>query len=505
MWRRATKTNFVRAAILLLLSALDHAHSYCWQAGKNPGFSRPPNVMQLEEDKVRVSWEGALVNEECADNYVVKYWRNVTPDDYKVSPIVPKGTHSADVEVTPRESYSFQAVAREEKGVIGGVDWNKSPVVRFKTTGREVREGCLQGEDDGAEVTFSGPPAVRQEDLDVVVLTWALEEKEEGVTCGRTMVTRVRYWPKAAPENATEFKARARTGEEGERARVRPAEPYVFQISLSPRQRGREEEILSPPAEFTTKPTKPYFSAPPTVKRVAAREGNSSVVASREGRETVTVRVSWGESLLAGHLADFLEVIYEHKKESWPRRSRIPEEHTVASVPVGAGDTHADVEVLANEGYEFKMGAGVRAADSDNRTSFEMVISPSATFTAFSCRDNPPKLLRPPIVRKLGPGLIRARWLPPANEECADEYGVAWRAIRQGPAGVLSSDAGAVFVNGGVREVDIRVHEEVPWVLIRLVARIREDGGEVAWIQSAAVKMVPWGGRGASRVEQGHL
>jgi len=34
-----------------------------------------------------------------------------------------------DITVVPKVKYAFQAVAREEKGAIGGVDWNKSPQV----------------------------------------------------------------------------------------------------------------------------------------------------------------------------------------------------------------------------------------------------------------------------------------------------------------------------------------------------------------------------------------
>ena len=41
---------------------------------------------------------------------------------------------SVDIVVIPKIYYDFQAVAREDKGVIGGVDWNKSPTVTFKTS-----------------------------------------------------------------------------------------------------------------------------------------------------------------------------------------------------------------------------------------------------------------------------------------------------------------------------------------------------------------------------------
>ncbi len=39
-----------------------------------------------------------------------------------------------EVSVTPKVDYQFQAVAREDKGIIGGIDWNKSPITDFKTS-----------------------------------------------------------------------------------------------------------------------------------------------------------------------------------------------------------------------------------------------------------------------------------------------------------------------------------------------------------------------------------
>jgi len=48
-----------------------------------------------------------------------------------------------DINVVPKVKYAFQAVAREEKGAIGGVDWNKSPqaVYQTSTTGGQEYTG----------------------------------------------------------------------------------------------------------------------------------------------------------------------------------------------------------------------------------------------------------------------------------------------------------------------------------------------------------------------------
>lgn len=47
---------------------------------------------------------------------------------------MPNDTDFILIQVTPKVDYQFQAVAREDKGIIGGIDWNKSPITDFKTS-----------------------------------------------------------------------------------------------------------------------------------------------------------------------------------------------------------------------------------------------------------------------------------------------------------------------------------------------------------------------------------
>lgn len=126
----------VKLFLLLLQFVLnyDSVLCYCFGAGQNPGFTGPPQVSQIRLDLVRISWRNLVDKKECADNYVVKYWPKSAPNDYKLSELVDKNKNFVDLEVKPRVSYRFQAVAREEKGLIGGVDWNKSPLVDFTTS-----------------------------------------------------------------------------------------------------------------------------------------------------------------------------------------------------------------------------------------------------------------------------------------------------------------------------------------------------------------------------------
>lgn len=127
------KASLSFLALFILIRA-PSCLGYCWQAGKNPGFTDAPQIRQLAMDRVLVSWEGLVTKEDCADNYVVKYWQRQAPSEYKVTDIVEKGKYEVEIIVVPKVKYMFQAVAREEKGIIGGVDWNKSPTATFLTS-----------------------------------------------------------------------------------------------------------------------------------------------------------------------------------------------------------------------------------------------------------------------------------------------------------------------------------------------------------------------------------
>ena len=50
---------------------------------------------------------------------------------------------SIDITVMPKIMYKFQAAAREDKGIIGGVNWNKSPAVEFKTSSNHRKGGNI--------------------------------------------------------------------------------------------------------------------------------------------------------------------------------------------------------------------------------------------------------------------------------------------------------------------------------------------------------------------------
>ena len=118
-------------AVLLRAAGID---SYCWQPGWNPKFIGPPKVRQIDLRTVQVSWQGLVAKIECADQFLVKYWQKNDPQNYVLSPLVPTSQFSIVLEVVPKVEYTFQAIAREDKGSVAGIEYNRSPDVDFKTS-----------------------------------------------------------------------------------------------------------------------------------------------------------------------------------------------------------------------------------------------------------------------------------------------------------------------------------------------------------------------------------
>ena len=100
-------------------------------------------MYQVNLTTVRVSWKNVVKNRECTDQFLVKYWPRDRPSEYEATDMVRNTENSSDVNVTPEIAYKFQAVAREDKGLIGGIIWNKSPIVEYMTTTLESRQNPL--------------------------------------------------------------------------------------------------------------------------------------------------------------------------------------------------------------------------------------------------------------------------------------------------------------------------------------------------------------------------
>eukprot|EP00090_Calanus_glacialis_P044548 TRINITY_DN7958_c0_g1_i1.p1 TRINITY_DN7958_c0_g1~~TRINITY_DN7958_c0_g1_i1.p1 ORF type:complete len:303 (+),score=54.31 TRINITY_DN7958_c0_g1_i1:436-1344(+) len=119
--------------VTLLAATLRPAQAYCAGIGANPGFKDAPLVQQVTLTSVKVSWHGLVTRAECADQFIVKSWNRRNPNDYKMSDLLPLNQFSYIVtDLVPNQDYVFQAVAREDKGILGK-DWNKSPKAYFRT------------------------------------------------------------------------------------------------------------------------------------------------------------------------------------------------------------------------------------------------------------------------------------------------------------------------------------------------------------------------------------
>jgi hypothetical protein len=121
-------------AAVLVVTPVVQVSGYCWEPGKNPTFTGAPVVEQIDIRTVRVSWFGLVNNRQCADQFLVKYWQSCCPQDFKTSELVTNDASMVEMMITPKVDYTYQAVAREDKGIIGGIDWNKSPQTDFKTS-----------------------------------------------------------------------------------------------------------------------------------------------------------------------------------------------------------------------------------------------------------------------------------------------------------------------------------------------------------------------------------
>ena len=134
--RLSKKMNsyFYISFLLFIQLLIHHSNAYCWQSGWNPGFKKEPKVSQLSLTRVRVSWEGIVKRRECADSFLVKYWRQHSPSNYQLTDPVNTDANYIDIDVSPKVGYLYEAIAREDKGAILGIDYNKAKAVKFRTS-----------------------------------------------------------------------------------------------------------------------------------------------------------------------------------------------------------------------------------------------------------------------------------------------------------------------------------------------------------------------------------
>jgi len=150
-----TPMNQLVLLVELVLVLVHPSHSWCRSLGWNPSWSGPPVVEQLSLTSVRVSWSGLLQQPECADNILVKHYRGFNSNEYGLSdPLVVQATSYVVHDLTPNTEYTFQVIAREEKGILG-VDYNRGEKTTFTTS--------LENRSQGLEVKAEDPLKVDQE------------------------------------------------------------------------------------------------------------------------------------------------------------------------------------------------------------------------------------------------------------------------------------------------------------------------------------------------------
>merc|ERR1719180_343491 len=136
-------------ATLVLFTVLPSCQGYCKSLGWNPSFNGPPLVEQLTLTSARVSWAGKLEQAECADNIIVKHYKGINSNDYQLSEPLPiEVTSYVVLDLTPNLEYTYQVIAREEKG-LWGVDYNRGEKTTFTTS--------IQNRDQGREVHLEDP------------------------------------------------------------------------------------------------------------------------------------------------------------------------------------------------------------------------------------------------------------------------------------------------------------------------------------------------------------
>jgi len=132
---------------------------YCFGAGYNPWWSGPPIVEQLSLTSVRVSWHGLLQEAQCADNIMVKHFKGINSNDYKISDPLDVSVNTYIVhDLSPNQEYTYQVIAREEKGLLG-VDYNRGEKTRFTTSKRNRQQGLEVKQDDPIQVRMDPKPS----------------------------------------------------------------------------------------------------------------------------------------------------------------------------------------------------------------------------------------------------------------------------------------------------------------------------------------------------------
>ena len=119
-------------SILILILNTQSIQGYCWQVGMNPQFVGKPTVSQINITTININWGKNIRRIHCTDQFLVKFWISGDKKNYKLTEFFNTTIKSANISVTPFIDYTFETVARENKGWLG-IDWNRAGQVTFRT------------------------------------------------------------------------------------------------------------------------------------------------------------------------------------------------------------------------------------------------------------------------------------------------------------------------------------------------------------------------------------
>ena len=106
----------------------------------------------------------------CADQFVVKYWEAGSVKNFKMSKLVKNDVDAIILTgIKPEVTYTYQAIAREDKGILG-VDYNRSPLTTFRAS-RKFTPRIDKNEEDIREAVSTGELTEEDIDNDVVLST----------------------------------------------------------------------------------------------------------------------------------------------------------------------------------------------------------------------------------------------------------------------------------------------------------------------------------------------
>lgn len=143
--------SFTRIFVIWYIISIERfqpLHGFCLIG--NPSWKGKPTINPVKEDlpnlpnigkRVIVDWNGVIQNakgdgRDCTDHFVVKYWIRANPTKYIMTEFIESSSRQHQLEgLIPGTPYAIQVIAREDKGPIGGVDYNRSPTVYFSTKG----------------------------------------------------------------------------------------------------------------------------------------------------------------------------------------------------------------------------------------------------------------------------------------------------------------------------------------------------------------------------------